>query len=104
MELTAPYGHAGQHATLRAAVEHYRDVELSNIRYNILEHVTDPELIDTLQPDYAEVLENLDPRLSEPRDFDVDAVLTFLRALTADDARDLTDLVPDAVPSGLPLF
>ena len=104
VELTAPYGHAGQFATLRAVVEHYKDVELSNIRYNILEHVTDPELIDTLQPAYQEVLANLDPRLSEPMDFDVDAILTFLRALTADDARDLTDLVPDAVPSGLPLF
>ena len=50
------------------------------------------------------VLATLDPRLQPVNDFDVDAVVEFLHALRARDARNLSDIVPDSVPSGLPLF
>jgi len=37
-------------------------------------------------------------------DFDVDAVVEFLYALTAQDASALSEVVPASVPSGLPIF
>ena len=51
-----------------------------------------------------QVLATLDPRLQTVNPFDVDAVVQFLGALTAEDARNLSDIVPDSVPSGLPIF
>ena len=45
----------------------------------------------------------LDGTLATPNAFDVALVTEFLRALTADDARDLSALVPASVPSGLPV-
>ena len=104
VELTAPYGHAGQFRTLRDMVEHYRDVVVSNTFYDINSHVDDPELVTTLVPNSALVLATVDARIATPNNFDVDAVVEFLRSLTADDARSLADVVPDSVPSGLPLF
>jgi len=104
VELTAPYGHAGQFAALRDMVAHYRDVPLSNAQYDILANVSDPDLVDSLAANAAEVLATLAPELRTPRSFDVDAIVTFLRALTAEDARDLSDIVPESVPSLLPIF
>jgi cytochrome c peroxidase len=104
VELTGPYGHAGQFAQLRDFVAHYRDVERSLRGYDLLENVTDPQLSRALVPNSEEVLASLDPRLRSRRAFDVDAVVEFLRALTAEDASDLSDIVPASVPSGLPIF
>jgi len=102
--LTGPYGHAGQFERLRDMVAHYRDPFLSHYTYDIQSNVSDPALVTTLVPNSAEVLATLDPRLRRVNDFDVDAVVAFLESLTADDARDLSALVPDSVPSGLPVF
>jgi len=102
--LTGPWGHAGQFAELRDFVAHYRDAELSHLRYDIQANVFDPELVTTLVPNADLVLATLDPRLQSPKDFDVDAVVAFLHALTARDASDLSDVVPASVPSGLPIF
>jgi cytochrome c peroxidase len=104
VELTAPYGHAGQFAALRDFVAHYRDAELSHRQYDIQSNVFDPELVTTLVPNSDHLLATLDPRLRRPNVFDVDAVLAFLHALTAEGASDLSDVVPASVPSGLPIF
>jgi len=104
VELTGPWGHAGQFAHLRDFVAHYRDAELSHLRYDIQANVPDPELVTTLVPNSDLVLASLDPGLRRRNDFDVDAVVEFLRALTAEDAADLSDIVPASVPSGLPIF
>jgi cytochrome c peroxidase len=104
VELTGPWGHAGQFAELRDFVAHYRDVELSNLQYDIQSNVFDPELVTTLVPNSDSVLAGLDPRLRARRNFDVDAVVEFLRALTDEDAADLSEIVPASVPSGLPIF
>lgn len=100
--LTAPYGHAGQFRTLRDFVSHYRDPEASHLAYDPAANVDDPALATSLVPNSAEVLARLDGRLRGRNGFDVDAVVTFLEALTPDDA-DLADVVPAGVPSGLPL-
>ena len=101
VELTAPYGHAGQIATLSDFVNHYDNpgASLQNYSVNQLE----PALRGTLQNNFTALLGTLDPlvnriRLS-PRD--VDEVSAFLRALTDPAARNLSALVPARVPSGL---
>jgi hypothetical protein len=46
----------------------------------------------------------VEPLFSTPlglSDDDIDALVSFLRALTDPRARDLTDLIPESVPSGL---
>lgn len=102
--LTGPWGHAGQFADLRDFVAHYRDPERSNRQYDIQSNVVDPALVRMVTPNSDAVLATLDPRLETLPAFDVDAVVDFLHALTADDARDLADIVPSSVPSRLPLF
>jgi cytochrome c peroxidase len=104
VELTAPYGHAGQFATLRDMVAHYRDAELSLRLYDIQSNVFDAALVTTQVSNADLVLAMLDPHLHAPRDFDVDAVVEFLRSLTAWSAAHPRDLVPESVPSGLPVF
>ena len=104
VELTAPYGHAGQFERLRDFVAHYQDAHLSNLNYDIQSNVSDPALVLMLVPNSDEVLATLDPRLQTPNDFDVDAVVEFLHTLTADDAYTLSDIVPASVPSSLPIF
>lgn len=104
VELTAPYGHAGQFARLRDMVAHYEDVAFSNLNYDIQSNVSDPRLAGARVPNTDAVLATLDPRLETPRDLDVRAVLDFLHALTDPGARRLAELVPASVPSGLPVF
>jgi len=102
--LTGPYGHAGQFASLRDMVVHYDDVVASNVTYDITANVSDPELAMMRTPNVEAVLSNLDPRIPQLAPIDPDAILEFLGALTDERARDLSDVVPDRVPSGLPLF
>jgi cytochrome c peroxidase len=104
VELTGPYGHAGQFAHLHDVVEHYRDAALSLRQYDIGSNVFDPDLVTTLASNSEDVLARIDPRLAVPSDFDVDAVVEFLFALTADDVFTLSEVAPASVPSGLPIF
>ena len=102
--LTGPYGHAGQFAELRDMVAHYEDAVRSNLQYDIQSNVSDPALVTMVTPNSVQVLATLDPMVEPVIDFDVDAVVEFLRALTADDATELSGIVPPSVPSGLPIF
>ena len=104
VELTGPWGHAGQFAELADMVAHYEDVELSNLQYDIQSNVIDPALVTMLTPNSDQVLARLDPLLRTPVDLDVDAIVDFLHALTDESARDLSANVPISVPSGLPVF
>ncbi|MEZ6015290.1 MAG: cytochrome c peroxidase [Planctomycetota bacterium] len=101
VELTAPYGHVGQFSTLASIVAHYRDTATSLNTYDIMDHVTEPGLAGTLEGNQVDVLANLSPLVSTPRSFNVQKVVTFLGALTADSARDLSSVMPPSVPSGL---
>jgi cytochrome c peroxidase len=101
VQLTGPYGHAGQLGTLRDFVAHYRDPRRALMDYEIRDHVDDPALWDTLVPNRDAVLERVDGRVRDLRRFDVGDVTAFLEAATATSANDLSDTVPDGVPSGL---
>ncbi|HUG41647.1 MAG TPA: cytochrome c peroxidase [Longimicrobiales bacterium] len=107
VELTAPYMHSGAYATLEAVVRHYDDpaealrtYDGSHLETAVRDRVhDDPATID-------DVLLRLDPRLRQPlrlSDEEVEDLVAFLRSLTDPAARDLGDLVPASVPSGLPL-
>ncbi|MEM6995313.1 MAG: cytochrome c peroxidase, partial [Myxococcota bacterium] len=105
--LTAPYGHAGQFQELRDHVAHYAAPARSLTAYQIDAHVDDESLWPTWLDNVDAVLARVSPRLRRVRLRDdeqaVDDIVTFLGALTDDDAHDLAGLVPEAVPSGLPV-
>lgn len=107
VELTAPYMHNGAYATLEAVVRHYDDVPEALRTYDASQLA--PALRDRVHGDDAtieDVLSTLDHRVRSPlglSDQDVDDLVAFLRSLTDPAARDLSALVPDRVPSGLPV-
>ncbi len=103
IELTAPYGHVGQFATLKSFVEHYNDVDARLLEYDIASNVADAALWPTLLDNFSDILVNRDTLLLSIR-FDEATtmdLIEFLHALTDDAARDLRGVIPDGVPSGL---
>lgn len=101
--LSAPYGHAGEFADLGEFVEHYRNAAQALREYEIEEHVDDPTLYSTLVSNTQEILDSLDGDVRRIDGFDVDAVVAFLEATTAERVLDLSDTIPASVPSGLPV-
>jgi cytochrome c peroxidase len=107
VELTAPYGHAGQFAELVDFIDHYSDSE-AKLRAFAATH--GPSLEPLLQGQILDhnldaILETRSP-LIENLSFDrVDAesLATFLTALTDDRSRNVMHMLPTRVPSGLPV-
>jgi cytochrome c peroxidase len=101
VELTAPYGHDGAFIGLRDFIDHYSqsDLKLRNFDAGQLE----PLLRGTILPTTEDILGNRDPLLQgvvfTPQV--VDEVTEFMGALTDPAARNLRDLIPQSVPSGL---
>jgi len=70
----------------------------------------EPELVGTFQDDtetFNTLINSIDQSLLNPvvalNDDDVDDIMAFLSALTDPSSINLKDLVPDELPSGLPL-
>jgi cytochrome c peroxidase len=107
VELTAPYMHDGAFPTLDAVVRHYNDVPLALQTYDASQ--LDPALRATYHGDAAttdSVIQSLDFRLRTALNLSDDEradLVAFLKSLTDPAARDLSALVPAAVPSGLPV-
>ncbi len=107
VELTGPWFHDGAYTTLEGVVRHHLDPEGALRGYDPSQ--LPPTVRATYRVDEAwidGVLETLDPRVSMKReltDTQVSQLVAFLQALTDPAARDLSGLVPDAVPSGLPV-
>lgn len=107
VELTAPYMHNGAFPTLERVVRHYDDVPTSLREYDA-SHL-DPAVGELHHGDSAtieEVLSTLDGRLRTPLELDeaeIRDLVAFLESLTDPSARDLRELVPLTVPSGLPV-
>ena len=103
IELTAPYGHAGQYATLRQFVEHYVDPADKLRSYDITQ--LEPLLHNMLVRNTEEVIRLMDININRTQ-FSAEAtdlVVEFLKALTDPAARDLRKYIPTSVPSGLPV-
>jgi cytochrome c peroxidase len=107
VELTAPYMHNGAYPTLEAVARHYNDVPKSLREYDVSQipealrdsYHGDPVTIQT-------ILSTLDFGVRLPRNLTDDELadlVAFLESLTDPAARDLGRLVPERVPSGLPV-
>ncbi len=103
VEFTAPYGHAGQFATLKSIVEHYDDIDTRLLEYDVSQ--VEPALQGTLLDNFNEILMTRDtillPILFQPGE--ADDLVAFLTSLTDEAARNLDAIVPASVPSGLPI-
>jgi cytochrome c peroxidase len=103
VELTAPYGHDGAYSTLQSFVEHYSDSDLKLLAFD--PSTLDPSLQGTFMPNAADILAQRDTLLKGVvlSDSIVTNLMNYMSALTDDRARDLNSLVPNRVPSGLPV-
>jgi cytochrome c peroxidase len=103
VELTAPYGHDGAFTDLRAFIDHY-SVSDAKLRAFTADHL-EPLLQGTLLPTADAILATRDTLLNGVvfPDVVVDEVTAFMLALTDPAARNLSHVVPDQVPSGLPV-
>jgi cytochrome c peroxidase len=103
VELTGPYGHAGQFVNLRDFIDHYSESDQKLFGYDTGQ--LEPALRSTLVDNFADVRATRDPLLDGVvfTDEVVDEVTAFMLALTDEAARDLTHLIPERVPSGLPV-
>jgi len=107
VELTAPYMHSGAYPTLEAVVRHYSDVTKAVRSYDVAQLPT--SLRAAYHGDDATInalLQSLDFRVRRPLDFSDEEqgdLVAFLRSLTDPAARNLAALIPESVPSGLPV-
>jgi cytochrome c peroxidase len=101
VELTAPYGHDGSTTSLRAFIQHYSDSDIKLQAYSPLQ--LEPALRGTVLSTTNAILAQRDTLLKGVviPDSLVDKLVSYMTALTDDDARNLNRLVPDRVPSGL---
>ncbi|MFQ5398570.1 MAG: ScyD/ScyE family protein [Anaerolineae bacterium] len=104
--LTVPYFHSGAYASLEAVIWHHANIWESAANYDPSAHLP-PAYYSSVRPfqpekqghSAAPALRNGLPLSRQ----DVADLTAFLRALTDPAAADLTEFIPDAVPSGLPL-
>lgn len=107
VELSAPYMHDGVYSTLEEVVRHYNNVDSALKSF-------DPATLDlSLRASYhgdaatiAKVLSTLDGRLQRSLQLtpaEQAQLVAFLKSLTDPAARDMSSVIPSAVPSGLPV-
>ena len=104
---TGPWMHNGAYTTLEGAVSHHLDPQKALKSYDIAQVV--PALQRTVQQDQqilAAMTVTLDPLLADPvslSEQEVNQLLEFLHALTSPSLAELLNVVPESVPSGLPV-
>jgi len=105
---TGPWMHDGAYDTLEAAIRHHLNPVASLRNYRPEEHLP-AEYQDLFQADeltIAGLIDGLDPLLAHMADLSDDQIahlVAFMNALTDPACYDLEHLVPDSVPSGLPV-
>ena len=105
--LTGPWLHNGAYNSLEAVVRHHLGAANSLVAYD-MRHLA-PELQITCRGDAAmqeTILQTLDPLMIAPpplTDGEVEQIIAFLYALTAPSATNLAHILPESVPSGLPV-
>lgn len=103
VELTPPFGHAGQFASLSAFVRHYDNAARQLELYDVTQ--LEPALRGTLLATDAQLASTIDGRvrLLALTEQEISDITEFLRSLTDPGVRLLNRLVPARVPSGLPV-
>jgi len=105
---TGPWMHDGAFNTLEAVILHHLDPASSLRQYDPGSQLP-PELRSTYQDDEAlteQMLANLDPRIAESKsitDEQMAGLIAFLESLTDPAITELDAVVPENVPSGLPV-
>lgn len=106
--LTGPYMHNGAYMFLEDAVRHHLDPETALRNYDPSVQLRG-DFRETYKSDeaiYADLISTLDGRVQTTHDLsdaEVVQIMAFLQALTSPSAVDLSHLIPDSVPSGLPV-
>ncbi len=103
VSLTGPWMHNGAYMTLEGAVKHHLNIEAALDSYDVSQ--LSPQLRESYQIPSGLLL-TLDPLVSDPTeltDQQFDDLMDFLFALTSPSSMDGCELVPDSVPSGLPV-
>lgn len=105
--LTSPYTHSGAYYTLEAVVRHHMYPEQSLLSYDPTQLPAIFEsTVDFDASRQGRRIAQISPILQTPialTDAEVDDLVAFLHALTDPASINLTDEVPDTVPSGLPV-
>ncbi len=106
VELTGPYFHSGVYPTVADVIWHHADIWRGNMAYDPNNYLP-PAMRDSLfsykfERQSHSVAPQVQNGLPVSED-DVRDLVVFLTALTDPDARDLSHLTPDSVPSGLAL-
>jgi cytochrome c peroxidase len=101
--LTGPWGHAGQIVDLREFVAHYEDPAESLLAWDAGQ--LEPALRGTVVDNFDAILANLSGALGDDQvaGIEIGHLTAFMEALTDPRALDQSDVVPTAVPSGLPV-
>ena len=105
--LTGPWTHAGAYTRLEAVVRHHLNPEQALRSYDASQLRAD--LQDSFQNDESYInaqLAHLDPLVATPIELserEIEQLRAFLQALTDPAAVNLTNVVPQSVPSGLPI-
>jgi len=101
--LTGPYGHDGAIVALRDFIEHYSQSDQKLLSYDPTQ--LEPALRNTVLPNASAILATRDTLLNGVvlTPAIVDQLVAYMGALTDPRARDLSNLVPRRVPSGLPV-
>lgn len=106
--MTPPYMHNGAFYDLESAVRHHLNPAASLHSYDPTVHLR-PDLQATFQNDetlFRELLAGLDPLLPQTNpltDAEIAELMAFLNALTDPNVYELNHLMPETVPSGLPV-
>jgi cytochrome c peroxidase len=105
IELTGPYGHDGQYASLSAFIGHYDNVEQQLLKYKVSQNVDRNEsaLWNLVQANTNQILSSVDPDARDLGKFNAVHMTSFLQSLTDPRARNLDHTIPATVPSGLPV-
>jgi cytochrome c peroxidase len=103
--ITGPWTHDGAFSSLEAVIRHHMDPEASLRSYDPAQTVG--PAIYFLDPEQfiQRLIDAIDPALAVPNlsDNEVADLIAFLEALTDPAAAELEHLIPDRVPSGLPV-
>ncbi|MCO6451490.1 MAG: VCBS repeat-containing protein [Caldilineales bacterium] len=107
--LTGPWLHDGAYADMESVIRHHLDPAAA-LRGFDLQELTPDIRVETewRQKTIDEMLASLDPLLTPTlesglSDAEIDQLIAFLEALTDPAAADLSHIIPDSVPSGLPI-
>jgi cytochrome c peroxidase len=107
VELTGPYGHDGAYLDLQEFVDHYSESHTKLDRFllgtDLARGRLEALLANTVRQNKNDILATRDPLLQDVffTDNVVAEVTEFMRALTDPAARNLSNVVPATVPSGL---